>query len=169
MNAAVTIRRYAPADLDAVLGVFRASIEGLAAEHYNSEQRAAWMAAGYATGAVAVMSVLYYAAAPAVFGLFASDPAVIGQGTEYLRIVAIFETAMALEVVLEGAFAGAGNSLPPMIVNAPLTALRIPAAYWLGSRMGTTGIWWAISISTLLKGLLMAGWFRLGRWKETRV
>ena len=45
MNAAVTIRRYAPADLDAVLGVFRASIEGLAAEHYNSEQRAAWMAA----------------------------------------------------------------------------------------------------------------------------
>ena len=72
---------------------------------------------------------------------------------------------------VEAAFAGAGNSLPPMLVSVPLTALRVPLAFYLAGRFGTgiAGIWWVISVSTGLKGLLIAAWFRLGRWKHSRI
>lgn len=78
---------------------------------------------------------------------------------------------MAPELVLEGAFSGAGNSMPPMIVGVPLTAIRIPLAHLLANTLGlgAAGIWWAVSGTTLLKGLAMVVWFSTGRWKKTKV
>ena len=84
----------------------------------------------------------------------------------------MFETCIAFEYVLEGAFAGAGNALPPMLICVPLTALRIPAAYILSRPsmgLGVAGIYWAISVSSLFKGALMGIWFRLNRWKHFKV
>jgi Na+-driven multidrug efflux pump len=36
---------------------------------------------------------------------------------------------MALEMVLEGSFSGAGNTIPPMIISIPGSVLRVPLAY----------------------------------------
>lgn len=143
----------------------------LGAGHVERAERAAWLSTKYAALFMACLSVLFLVGAPWIYRVFSSDPHVIVQGSTYLRIVALFETCMALEFVLEGAFAGAGNSVPPMAICVPLTALRIPAAYLLAVRMGmgTEGIYWAISISTGLKGALMGLWFSRGRWKQVEV
>jgi len=141
----------------------------LGANQPDKAERAAWLSALCAGGLVLAFSAIYFTLAAPIFGIFADDAAVVSTGSSYLRIIALFETAMALEVVLEGAFSGAGNSLPPMLISAPLTALRIPVAFYLGKRYGVDAIWWVISVSTLLKGLTMATWFRLGRWKRTTI
>jgi putative MATE family efflux protein len=155
---------------------FAAAAGTLVGQHLGARQprqaeRAAWLSTGYAAAVCLVLAVLFFVLAPWIFALFSSDPHVIQEGTIYLRIVAVFEVGTAFELVLEGSFAGAGNALPPMLVCVPLTALRIPLAHVLAHRirMGAPGIWWAISASTGLKGMVMAAWFRRGRWKAARV
>jgi putative MATE family efflux protein len=155
---------------------FAAAAATLVGQHLGAGQpgragRAAWLSTGYASVALLVLSVLFYLLAPQIFSVFSNDSKVIAEGTHYLRIIALFEVGMAGELVLEGAFAGAGNALPPMLVCVPLTALRIPAAHLLSRRvgLGSGGIWWAISGTTGIKGLVMAAWFRLNRWKRMKV
>lgn len=145
--------------------------QNLGAKKPGEAERVAWRTTGYATFVVGVLSVLTYFFAAPIMGLFSNDPAVVAQGDTYLKVIAVLEVGMALEVVLEGAFAGAGNSLPPMLISVPLTALRVPLAFYLAGRFGTgiEGIWWVISVSTGLKGLLIAAWFRLGRWKHSTI
>ena len=70
-----------------------------------------------------------------------------------------------------GAFAGAGDTLPPLLIGLPLTAARIPMAWFFAHSLGlgADGIWIAITLSTILKGILVAVWFRRGRWKLREV
>ena len=90
-------------------------------------------------------------------GILSNDPEVIAEGAEYLRIVGYFELFMGWELVLEGAFNGLGNTQPYMWIRVPLTLARIPLAYLfaINLEMGVSGVWWAISITTLLKGVLV--------------
>ena len=132
-------------------------------------ERAAWLSTRYAVLITASLALLFGLGAPLIFRVFSGDADVVREGSSYLRIIALFEVGTALELVLEGAFAGAGNALPPMLVSVPFTAARIPLAYLLAARMGASGIWWAISVTTAIKGLLMMGWFRLNRWKSAKV
>ena len=83
------------------------------------------------------------------------------------KALAIIDGRTALEYVLDGAFAGAGDTLPPLLVGLPLTAARVPLAWFFAHPMGlgVDGIWIAITISTMAKGILLALWFRRGRWK----
>ena len=78
---------------------------------------------------------------------------------------------MGFEIVLEGAFSGAGDTFPPMIVSIIGTAIRIPLAIVLVGPlgMGYPGIYWALTISTILKGVTIAIWFKLGRWKTKQI
>jgi len=133
--------------------------------------RAAWTTTGLSSGLLAFIALIFVLFAPQLMSLFSSDPEVIAQGALYLRIVAVFDVAMAPELVLEGAFSGAGNSMPPMLVGVPLTAARIPMAHFFARNLGwgAAGIWISIGGSTLLKGLAMVAWFSTGSWKRVKV
>ena len=155
---------------------FSAAASTLVGQHLGAKnpelaERAAWMTTWACAGTVAVQAVLFYLAAPQIFAVFTDDPAVISHGTDYLRIIALFEVGLVGELVLEGAFSGAGNSMPPMIIGVPLTAARIPVAFLLAHRLdlGVRGVWWAIGGTTLLKGIATGLWFRLGRWKKVEL
>jgi Na+-driven multidrug efflux pump len=101
--------------------------------------------------------------------LFRSDPKVIVIAVEYLRIIALSQMFMAVEIVLEGAFAGAGNTLPPMAISLPGSIARLPLAYYLCFTldMGISGVWWALTITTWAKAIAAVIWFRRGGWKKT--
>ena len=75
------------------------------------------------------------------------------------------------EVVLEGGFAGAGMTVPPMIVTMVLTALRVPLARLASESWGygIAGIWAVIAATAALRGVVIAAWFALGTWKKRTV
>jgi putative MATE family efflux protein len=79
-----------------------------------------------------------------------------------------FETATATMV---GQNLGAGDTVPPMLVSVPLSILRLPVALVLsgGFGLGADSVWWAISSTSIVKGALMAVWFKAGRWKNKKV
>jgi Na+-driven multidrug efflux pump len=58
-----------------------------------------------------------------------------------------------------------------MAVQLPLTILRYPIALVLcfSAGFGVAGVWWAISGTSIIKGLLLAVLFRRGRWTRTKV
>jgi Na+-driven multidrug efflux pump len=78
---------------------------------------------------------------------------------------------MALEIVLEGSFGGAGNTVPPMMVSIAGSLARIPLAYLLAVHwsVGINGVWWAITFTSIVKGIVLAYWFSRGRWKSQKI
>jgi putative MATE family efflux protein len=118
-----------------------------------------------------LISVLYFIFAPLLFGFFTNDPAIIRHGAEYIRIVAIFEVFLAFEVVLGGAFSGAGDTRPVFFIVLPATALRVPLAYLFAVvlNLGTLAIWAIIAFTTLIKGTLLFYVFRKGKWARKKI
>jgi putative MATE family efflux protein len=133
--------------------------------------RFAWTSAGIVAAIVAVFSVLFYFLAEPVTSLFNPEPDTIAAGAVYLRILAWSQVFMSLEIVLGGGFNGAGNTGPPTAINIPLNLARIPLAYWLAESMGwgVEGVWWAISGTSIIKGILISALFATGRWARRKV
>lgn len=90
-----------------------------------------------------------------LMSFMSDDPALIAHGAEYLFIIGLMEIFMGWEMVVGGVFTGLGITLPTLLVTLPLTIGRIPAAWFLAYYLdlGVNGIWWAISLSSLGKGV----------------
>jgi Na+-driven multidrug efflux pump len=73
-------------------------------------------------------------------------------------------------MVLNGAFSGAGNTLPPSIISVTVSLLRMPLAPSLAFNLGVglEGIAWTITLTCMARALIVLGWFRRGRWKTHR-
>ncbi|MBN2104799.1 MATE family efflux transporter [bacterium] len=117
------------------------------------------------------ISLIFYFFPEFLYRFFITDLEVIYHGIRYLKWIAVFETFLALEIILEGAFSGSGHTKPPMLIAIPVTFLRVPGAWLLGVHFGfgTEIIWFFISFTTFIKGILLLGWFLRGTWTEKEV
>ena len=92
-----------------------------------------------------------------IFQIFISEKDVIPLGVDYLQILAFSQLFMCIESTLAGALNGLGKTFIPSCVSTVLTAARIPMVMVLSATfLGLNGIWWAISISSIFKGIVMA-------------
>jgi len=123
------------------------------------------------TAALAAFAAAFVLFPRFLYGCFIGDEQVILEGVHYLRIIAVFEVFLGFEVILEGAFSGAGDTKPPFLVIFPLTILRIPLAHLFAIRfgMGVTAVWWVISVTTLAKGGMLYLLFLRGGWMRHQV
>ncbi len=142
--------------------------QSLGARDPRRAERGTWLATGLVSAFALLLAVVFASVPGSLVGLFVDDPATIAAGTTYLRIVAISQVPMVVHVVLSGAFSGAGDTLPPMILSVALMVMRIPLAYLLAGTGGggLESIYWAISLTTVLEGVLASAWFLAGRWKS---
>lgn len=92
-----------------------------------------------------------------IFKIFTpDDPLAIKQGIVYLRILGFSQFFITIEIASAGAFNGLGKTHIPATTGIALNLLRIPMAIVLSSTfLGMTGVWWSMSISTILKGLVL--------------
>lgn len=106
-----------------------------------------------------------------IFSIFIHEEEVIKEGIIYLRILGFSQFFMCIEIATAGAFNGIGKTVPPSVVGVVMNALRIPGALLLSIPLGLNGVWWSISISSILKGIILTGWFilYLRRRPEIRV
>ncbi|OLC68493.1 MAG: hypothetical protein AUH78_25950 [Gemmatimonadetes bacterium 13_1_40CM_4_69_8] len=120
--------------------------------------------------AVTVTTAAVFAAFPATLaGLFTTDPAVIADGSLYLRIIALSQVGQTFEIILEGALGGAGYTFWPMVASSSLSALRVPLAAWWSAAFGLAGIWWAISLTSVARGGAMSLVWLSGAWRHRKV
>ena len=98
--------------------------------------------------------LLIFGAAP-IFSLFIHEAEVIPAGADYLRIIGFSEMFMCVELMTVGALSGMGKTMEASVITIILTASRIPLAVILGgTAMGLNGIWWALTISSIVKGII---------------
>ncbi len=117
-------------------------------------------------GFMLAIAALLFVGADLFFGWFTDDPEIIASGAVYLRCQTLVFVFMGAEVVYEGGFSGAGDTMPPLVISGTLTAARIPLALLFAHTfgMGILGVWVAIATSTALKGVVLWRWWERGRW-----
>jgi putative MATE family efflux protein len=147
-------------------GGFQTALSAFVGQNYGAKK---WdrIYKGYFTaiGIITVIgiitsSLLIFLPGP-IFSIFIREAGVIEYGIIYLRILGLSQLFMCIEITTAGAFNGLGKTIPPSIVGIVLNAMRIPGALLLSIALGLNGVWWSISLSSVLKGLILTSWFIL--------
>ena len=95
-----------------------------------------------------------------LFSLIVPDPQAYKAGGVFLRIDGYSMLFMMLEITTQGLFYGTGRTIHPAVISIGFNTLRIPLAMLLASiGMEITGVWWAISLTSIAKGITSAAWF----------
>ncbi len=130
--------------------------------------RVGWISTALGAGFALFLSLFFIFIPDQLSSIFTSDREVIEIARGYLVIVGISQLFMGIEIVIDGAFSGAGDTVPPMLISIPGSLARIPLAYWfaISLDMGVNGVWLAVTVTTVLKAGLLSYWFRRGRWME---
>ncbi len=93
----------------------------------------------------------------------------VGVGVVCVRILTVGTLFEAMRRMLAGAFQGAANTKPPMIVEAFIRwGFQIPLAYFaaLPLGFGAAGVWGAMTISHFMGGVCLLIWFLV--WSRKR-
>jgi len=143
--------------------------QNLGAQKPERAEKSTWRAARYNTIFMTSVGVLLVVLAPAIAGLFSTDPEVLRYGTSCLRILAIGIPMYAIGMIISQALNGAGDTTTPTVINfVCFWLLQIPLAYWLATNMslGPNGVFVAIVVSESLVTILSVVVFRRGKWKH---
>lgn len=103
-----------------------------------------------------------------IFALFVSEKEAYEAGGAYLFILGVSQLFMMLEITTQGMFNGFGRTSPPAIISITFNTIRIPLAIYLGSKIGVTGVWWAITITSIFKGSILFIWYLILKKRLTR-
>lgn len=142
--------------LSTALGTFTGQNYG--AKKYDRIEKGFGVTMGMALILGVFATVLLIGFGKPLFSIFIPEAEAIAGGEVYLRILGYSQLFMCVEITITGLFNGLGRTYIPSIVGIILTGARIPMAYFLSQPeiLGINGVWWSISISSILKGLVLA-------------
>ncbi|WP_336023381.1 MATE family efflux transporter [Halobellus salinisoli] len=117
-----------------------------------------------------VLGVVAIFAAEPIIAVFTNDPAVIEEGSNFLRWVAPSFGFIGVMRAYSGSFRGAGKTLTAAAISIfMLGVIRIPVAYFSSLRIGAEGIWSAFLISNVVGATIAFAWYRRGTWRAGSV
>jgi len=143
--------------------------QNLGARQEARAREAVRLTVGYCLAVTVTTAIAFLLIPGALVALFTRDPEVITDGVLYLRVIAFAQIGQSFELILEGALAGAGYTFWPQVASTTLTALRIPLAAWWSRPIGLLGIWLALSVTAISRGVAMILFWKGGRWRAVRV
>ena len=103
----------------------------------------------------AFISALFILFPEPISSIFFHTPEEIRMSAQYLIVIGVGEAFMCVELMSGGALSGLGNTKICSIISIIFTSIRIPLAMVLTrTGLGVDGLWWAITISSMIKGVL---------------
>ncbi len=156
---------------------FAAAAETLSGQHLGADnagkaERAGWTSWQQGAALMVVMGIVFFAFARPFAHIFTHDPKVVPLTVAYLRITALSEPFLALGLILSGSLNGAGDTKAPAWAGiVTLWGFRLPLAWLLifHLHLGAAGAWWAMTVTTVLDGIIVLLLFKRGAWKKTKV
>jgi len=107
------------------------------------------------------VTIVLFAFADPLIGIFLTDSESITIGATYLRIFALTQALACMEGVAAGTFRGKGLTIKPTIVSVASNVIRVIFAYALSYTMlGLDGIWIGIAISVVIRGAWLLLWYQ---------
>lgn len=145
---------------------FAAAINAFTAQNYGAGQiervRKGYRISFWTTAVWGGLITLVFLCFPRpISQIFFYEADVIKESVGYLSIIGIGEAFMCVELMTVGALSGLGRTKLCSIISIILTSSRIPLALILSSTaLGLKGIWWALTLSSIVKGALFTFAFR---------
>jgi putative MATE family efflux protein len=146
--------------------------QNLGARQPQRAERSAWLGMGVVEVIMLTFSTALLIWANQIMGVFTRDPELIKIGSLFLRIATASYVIFGISSVLQNCIAGAGDTLPNMIISiATIWLVQIPLALLLPKtgNLGVYGIRWAIVAATFVGAIVYLIYFKRGRWKKKKV
>ncbi|MDM8533758.1 MATE family efflux transporter [Clostridiaceae bacterium HSG29] len=101
-----------------------------------------------------IVTLLFLIFPKEIFSIFLREEEALKEGIVYLRILGISQLFMCVEITTSGAFNGLSKTVYHSVLSIVFNFLRIPMALMLSMTvLGLSGIWWSITISSIIKGV----------------
>ena len=113
----------------------------------------------FTIGAISML-VLFLFRYPLIKIFVPNDPETINLGALYLVILSASQIFMAVEIGLTGAFNGMGDTKTQAWIAIILNTMRIPMSWLLMPILGVSGVWTAMTVSSIFKGTFNMGLIR---------
>lgn len=152
------------------IGIAGATLVGqsLGAGHPERAEQVIRTALRWSLGVGVAVTAVFMLFPGAFIGLFTSDPEVHRLGVPYLRILAGCLAFSAVEIAVGEAVLGSGHTVAISVIYTGISLVRLPLAYWAPgwTGQGVLGIAWVISLTCVVRALLIVGWTARGTWKR---
>lgn len=146
--------------------------QALGAGRPERAEKAVWTACLYNLAFLGTIGFVFVVFAPAIVGIYTSDPEVTGYAVACLRTVSLGFVFYAYGMVLTQSFNGAGDTWTPTWINVGCFWMwELPLAFLMALQfgMGPAGVFWAVTIAFSTVAVVSAVLFRRGHWKERNV
>jgi MATE family multidrug resistance protein len=146
--------------------------QNLGAKQIDRAFRAGWHVTWIGVGMMFVLATLMFLFAEPIAARMSHDPETIKITADYLRINALAEPFLAVNMILSGALQGAGDTKITMWISIfGNWVVRLPLAWYLAMIAGynATGAWIAMSASVVVSSLMIAWRFQSGVWTKQKV
>jgi len=146
--------------------------QALGARKPERAEQAVWVAGFYNMCFLGVVGLLFVLLARPIANIFTTDPAVVPNAVDALRIISLGFLFYAYGMVIAAAFNGAGDTMTPTILNVVVFWLwEIPLAFVLSKMLdfGPRGVYLAVTVAFSTLALLSAALFKRGKWKTRKV
>jgi putative MATE family efflux protein len=144
--------------------------QNLGADKPERAEKSAWITVGFAAAVMSFVGLIYIVFARPIVAVFNDHPEVLALGVNQQYLTAWSFGFVGLAIVIGRAFNGAGDTLSPMIMTSlSLIIFQLGISIFLSKEMGVTGVWLGITSANIIQALMMAAWFKTGRWKTKKV
>lgn len=138
---------------------FAAALNAFIAQNYGAGKmdrvRKGYRASLWTVGIWGLLISFVFICFPqAIADIFFHEPKAVATAVGYLVIIGFSEAFMCVELTTVGALSGLGRTRLCSIISIAFTSARIPLAIILGTLIGLSGIWWALSITSIIKGII---------------
>ena len=138
---------------------FAAALNAFIAQNYGAGKmervRKGYRASLWTVGIWGLLISFVFICFPqAIADIFFHEPKAVATAVGYLVIIGFSEAFMCVELTTVGALSGLGRTRLCSIISITFTSVRIPLAIILGGLIGLSGIWWALSITSIIKGII---------------
>ena len=138
---------------------FAAALNAFIAQNYGAGKmdrvRKGYRASLWTVGIWGLLISFVFICFPqAIADIFFHEPKAVATAVGYLVIIGFSEAFMCVELTTVGALSGLGRTRLCSIISIAFTSARIPLAIILGGLISLSGIWWALSITSIIKGII---------------
>ena len=138
---------------------FAAALNAFIAQNYGAGKmdrvRKGYRASLWTVGIWGLLISFVFICFPkAIADIFFHEPKAVATAVGYLVIIGFSEAFMCVELTTVGALSGLGRTRLCSIISIAFTSARIPLAIILGGLIGLSGIWWALSVTSIIKGII---------------
>lgn len=144
---------------------FAAALNAFTAQNYGAGKmdrvKKGYRASLLTVGVWGLLVTAIFVFAPnTIARIFFHEPKAIAIAVSYLIIIGLSEAFLCVEITTIGAISGLGKTHLCSIISILFTSMRIPLAIVLGNTsLGLDGIWWALSSTTMIKGIIFTATF----------